>query len=109
MTALTTQIQMRKSLLKLCLLDLITWKKVCASDTIDKLTKAKKTIPEGAFDIIYYRISRTLIRSYQCTNQRFFESVRPSFIKEERRISYQYFPQLWPSLIQSAKLITSQR
>ena len=103
-----TQIQMRKGLLELCVLHIISRGEVYASDMLDELKEAKLMVVEGTMYPLLNRLKNASLVSYHWVETEVGPPRKYYNITQEGGEFLQELKACWQSLEQSVLTITSK-
>lgn len=108
MNVANTQIQMRKGLLELCVLHIISRGEVYTSDLIEELTQAQMIVVEGTLYPLLNRLKTAALVEYRWVESESGPPRKYYSITEKGKDFLQTLTETWASLVNSTQEITSK-
>jgi len=109
MNIANTQIQMRKGLLELCVLHIISRDEVYTSDLIEELTQAQMIVVEGTLYPLLNRLKAAELVKYRCVESESGPPRKYYSITEQGKEFLSTLQETWQSILDSTQMITRKK
>ncbi|MCR9082119.1 MAG: PadR family transcriptional regulator [Cyclobacteriaceae bacterium] len=109
MNIANTQIQMRKGLLELCVLHIISRDEVYTSDLIEELTQAQMIVVEGTLYPLLNRLKAAELVKYRWVESESGPPRKYYSITEEGKEFLSTLQETWQSILDSTQMITRKK
>lgn len=106
MNIANTQIQMRKGLLELCVLHIISRDEVYTSDLIEELTQAQMIVVEGTLYPLLNRLKAAELVKYRWVESESGPPRKYYSITEQGKEFLSTLQETWQSILDSTQMIT---
>ncbi|KPQ18654.1 PadR family transcriptional regulator [Algoriphagus sp. NF] len=109
MNIANTQIQMRKGLLELCVLHIISRDEVYTSDLIEELTQAQMIVVEGTLYPLLNRLKAAELVKYRWVESESGPPRKYYSITEQGKEFLSTLQETWQSILDSTQMITRKK
>jgi len=109
MNIANTQIQMRKGLLELCVLHIISRDEVYTSDLIEELTQAQMIVVEGTLYPLLNRLKAAELVKYRWLESESGPPRKYYSITEQGKEFLSTLQETWQSILDSTQMITRKK
>jgi PadR family transcriptional regulator PadR len=109
MNIANTQIQMRKGLLELCVLHIISRDEVYTSDLIEELTQAQMIVVEGTLYPLLNRLKAAELVKYRWVESESGPPRKYYSITEQGQEFLSTLQETWQSILDSTQMITRKK
>jgi PadR family transcriptional regulator PadR len=109
MNIANTQIQMRKGLLELCVLHIISRDEVYTSDLIEELTQAQMIVVEGILYPLLNRLKAAELVKYRWVESESGPPRKYYSITEQGQEFLSTLQETWQSILDSTQMITRKK